>query len=155
MFDEDDVAPCRLLLFRVGEGRFGIAVDWVSGVREASAPESPVGNGNRTWFRGAEIAVVDPRAWEWGGAGGAGAGAQRSIQLVIGQREDRVALLIDATEGLVETPEIVQLPAWILPVAGRGFRGVTVQPDGVRLVVDPAALLSDARRLAERSAGEA
>lgn len=145
MFDEKGATHDRLLAFRVGTGHYTIALEWVCAVREAADPEGAVGIDKLTSCRDHEIPVFDPRQWGWGGTVVGVAGEPAGTQIIIGRGEEQVALLADATEGLVEAPEIRGFPAWIAPLAGEEFRGVALQPDGVLLVVDPEALLKMTR----------
>lgn len=155
MFAEKEETLGRLLAFRVGAGHFAIALEWVCGVREATDPESQVGVGRRTSFHGREIRVLDLRALGWGGSDAATAVPSANAQIVIGRGGEQVALLVDAAEGIVEAKEVRNFPTWIAPLAGTGFQGVALQPEGIFLVVDPEALLDGTPSGDGGSTGEA
>lgn len=128
--------PGRLLVFRVGERRFALALAEVRGVQDpADGERDPDG---KVIYRGQPLPTLDAPRLGWGGTGGGQPAKPAAYVIVEGIQE--MALIVDGVEGIVEAGEIRPWPSLIAPFVEKVFRGVVVQPEGDLVVVDSAAL---------------
>lgn len=151
MVAEGSVMTGRLMTFRVGPGRFAVLLDDVLGVQDPA--EIGTDAGGRVMFQGHPVAVVDARGLWWRGSDPAA--VKSSAVIIVSSREGSLALMVDQVEGIVEGVEMRPLPALVAPFMNSVFRGVTMQIDGGRLVVDPAALSGTAAVAGQGGPGEA
>lgn len=139
MVAEGPVVAERLLTFRVGLGRFAVALEDVRGVLEPVAVEA--GAECRVMSQGHRVAAVDARGLGWGGAD---PGQRAPAGIMIGTGARPTMLIVDRVECIVEGVEMRPLPALVAPFVRGVFRGIALQADGNRLVIDAAALLGAA-----------
>lgn len=138
---EGPAAPGRLLVFRVGRGRFALPLEAVRGIQ----PAAEAGPRDSVVFHGRSLAVVDARSLRWRRDVDGEREAPPTLVVVAGGGGER-ALAVDAVEGIVESAGIREWPALVAPYVRRSFLGVALQPEGELLVVDPAALHGAAGR---------
>jgi purine-binding chemotaxis protein CheW len=136
-----------VLVFRVGEDRYGLPAAAVEAVAApgalSRAPNAPAFLSGVMSHRGAAIPIIDARLR---------LGAEpalRGVVVVVRREAMAAALWVDAVEGLVRLPTQALSPAPALAGdAGALLAGVSVAEHGggPLLVVDPDALLAQARR---------
>lgn len=125
-------SPERMLVFRVGDRRFGVGLQWVRSVSaHGEAGEEPGGGGG---------AAIDARALGWADDAVPPFGAPVT-EILLGRGGRSVALLVDAVDGIEEAGEFRAWPRLIAAHVDPVFRGVALQPDGALVVVDAAALV--------------
>lgn len=149
MVAEGPLVAGRLLTFRVGRGRFAVPLEDVLGVQDPAAAI----DGGPVLFQGHPVTTVDARAL-WTTGSGTPATAKASASIILGGGGE-AALVVDRVEGIVEGVEIRPLPALVAAFVRNVFRGVTLQADGGRLVVDAAALSGSAAGGGRGGPGEA
>jgi len=152
MIAEGSVVTGRLLVFRVGPGRFAMLLEDVLGVQDPAEQGAVTDHG--VLFQGRPVAVVDARIL-WRGGLGPPATMMPPAAIVVGVGGGATALLVDCVEGIVEGVEMRPLPALVAPFVRELFCGVTLHADGGRLLVDPAALAGAAAVGGKRGSGEA
>lgn len=147
MIADESAAPGRLLTFRVGRGRYAVALEDVLGVQDVVV----AGDGDDVTFHGGPVKTVQARRLGWGGAD-ASAWPLPPVAVVVGKEgAGPTALVVDRVEGIVEGAEIRPLPELVSSFVRGVFRGVALHGDGWRLVVDPAALAGAAGKAAAES----
>ena len=138
----------RLLTFRVGHGRYAVPLEDVLGVQDLAAAD-----GGRVFFQGHPVTTVDARVL-WSTGSSALATTKTPASIILGGGGE-AALVVDRVEGIVEGVEMRPLPALVAAFVRNAFRGVTLQADGGRLVVDAAALSGTASGGGRGGPGEA
>ncbi len=151
MAAEGSVVTGRLLTFRVGPGRFAMLLEDVLGVQDSAEIEAATDRG--VMFQGCPIAAIDARML-WRSGTGPPATMVNPAVIIVKSGGKAVALMVDRVEGIVEGMEMRPLPALVAPFVREAFRGVTLQAEGGRLVVDPAALAGTAAGGGEWGSGE-
>jgi chemotaxis protein histidine kinase CheA len=152
MVAEESVVTGRLLLFRVGRGRFAVPLEDVLGVQDP-AEIGAVSDGG-VMFQGHPVAAVDARGLWWSGSGPPAPLPSPAV-IIVGSGGGATALLVDRVEGIVEGVEMRPLPALVAPFVREVFRGITLHADGGCLVVDPAALSGAAAEGGQGGPGKA
>ena len=129
----------KILLVRAGRGRYAVAADAVSRILDPSTEtnfhlEQTTGD---AICRGARYPVVDLHE-----ATGERA-ATPGLYLVLEDAPCRVAVAVDGAEAILEVPAdaIAPLPSFIFATQRRLFRGVFVDEEGPRLLLDEKGLL--------------
>lgn len=136
MAAEDAAGAGRLLVFRVGRGRYALPLDDVRGIQNLEAGCDP---GDSAVFQGRTLPVIDAGALHWGRGPQEPRTAAPVLVIVAAGGEER-ALAVDGVEGICESPGISEWPALVAPYVRRAFLGVALRPEGDLVVVDPAAL---------------
>jgi len=149
MLAEAPVVTGRLLTFSVGSGRFAVLLEAVLGILEPAG--TAAATGGCVLFHGREVAAFDVRRLWTDDVGPAAAPAA----IIVGGGGEPTALLVDRVEGIVEGVEMRPLPALVAPFAREAFFGVTLHPDGSRLVIDPSALAGAAAARGQGGPGKA
>jgi chemotaxis signal transduction protein len=139
MVAEEAAEHGRLLAFKVGRGRFGVALERVLAVLDPAEAAPMVARGAAV-FRGAAVPVLDARRLGWGGDAGQGALSPPALVIVGRPGAPGAALAVDGIEGMLDAVGMLGLPALVAPFVHGVFRGVVPQPDGWLLVIDPDAL---------------
>jgi chemotaxis protein histidine kinase CheA len=152
MVAEGSVVTGRLLEFRVGPGRFAMFLEDVLGVQDPAEIGAVTDRG--VVFQGHPVVAIDARML-WRCDLGPPATMMPPAVIIVGSGGGSIALKVDRVEGIVAGVEMRPLPALVAPFVRDVFRGVTLQPDGGRLVVDPAALAATATVVGDGGAGEA
>jgi chemotaxis signal transduction protein len=129
----------RLLAFRVGRGRFGVALEAVLGVMDAAEAAPMMAKGEAV-FRGIAVPLLDARRLGWGGEAGPLAFPEAALVFIGRAGAPGAALAVDRIEGMVEAGDVREVPALVAPFVRGVIRGVVLQPDGGLLVIDPDAL---------------
>jgi len=149
---EDAATAGRLLAFRVGEGRFAVALESVLGVQDPA--QTAAGDGAAVMFRGRRLAALDARLLGWGGCRDV-VGLGAAVVVAVSGAE-AAALIVDSVEGIVAGAAVQPLPGLVAPFVRGMFRGIAPRAEGGRLVVDPAAVAAGAgKTAADGGRGEA
>ena len=152
MVAEGSLVTGRLLEFRVGPGRFAVFLEDVLGVQDPAEIGAVADLG--VVFQGHPVVVIDARML-WRCGLGSPAATAPPATIIVASGGGSIALKVDRVEGIVDGVEMRPLPALVAPFVRDAFRGVTLQADGGRLVVDPAALAGAAAVHGDGGAGEA
>ena len=138
MVAEGPAVAGRLLTFRVGRGRFAVALESVLGV--VDPVEAGARSRGEVVFQGRAVAAVDARTLGWGCAEPVEAVAHPAAIIVSSDGGGATAVIVDQVEGIVEGVEVRPLPALVVPFVRGAFRGFALHPECGRLLVDPAAI---------------
>ena len=126
----------KLLMVNVGEGRYAVPADAVTQIVDpAIEPEFRLEKSEAV-FRGERFTLFDLHA-----ASGEHPGATPVYLLLQGVRR-RAIVAVDAAESIREVPagDIAPLPPFIFARPRRVIRGVFLDGDGPRLLLDEDAL---------------
>jgi hypothetical protein len=146
MVAEESAGTERLMLFRVGRGRFAVHLGGVLGVQDPV--RFAAGGSAAVLFQDRPVRALDARRLGWGGSSAPGDGSPAAA-IIVGGGTSPAALVVDVVEGIVAGPAVLPLPGLVAPFVRGVFCGVALDAEGGRLVVDPAALAAMAGKTAD------